>query len=122
MSYAIAGSALPQEERDPTANQMIVDVVRLVTVPHIKSYLTEKGWSLDENYPDKHLQIYTLSDPEEPNRPFLVYLPVNPQSCNSLGMLQEALERLAHIEDTTFVTILCRILQVEQIVLVPERS
>lgn len=120
MSYVIATTAPPEGEYYSTAYQMIVDVLRLISMSQIRVYLTAKGWKLDENYPDKNLQVYILADPEESDHPFIVPLPVNPQSRRYLVQMQEALERLADIEDTTFLTIVCRILQVGQIVLMPE--
>jgi hypothetical protein len=122
MVEAIATTECLDGEYQPSASQIVADVVRLVTVPSLQAYLERKGWELKKNSSDTSLQMYTLPDPEEPDRPFVVELPLNPTWHGFKERMQEALERLATIEGTSFISLLCRVLQVERIILVPEQN
>jgi hypothetical protein len=122
----------------PEATQAIVDLLRPVGVAQVTAYLErtgwillanhftwEDGWTLQPEIARPKSQVYVKSDPEAVSKDaprFLVEVPGREEFRDHLSRLQSALERIAAVEQTTFVTVICRILGVEQVVLLPEKT
>jgi hypothetical protein len=125
------------KECRPEATQAIVDVLRLVDVARVTAYLETTGWQLVANHFTREggwtLQpeiarpkswIYSKPDPEAVSKDdphFVVEVPGREESWGYLTKLQSAVERIATVEQTTFVTVVCHIQGVEQLVLLPEK-
>lgn len=119
---------------DSRAEWITRDILRPLTTERVQSYLRKTGWTLVANHfvrgegwtlqeaiDDPHVLIYAKPDPRCPE-PFLVQVPGQPEHDRFLSDMQQAVERLAAVEDTTFLVMVCRLLGVEQIVLRPEKK
>jgi hypothetical protein len=133
-------NGVPDDERDderggPEAAQAIMDLLRPIRVEQVIAYLEKTGWLLWANrytrldgwtlHPDDHhprKRLYIKSDPESDGDHFVVEVPGREELRDHLHRLQFAVERLATVEETTFVTMICRLRDVEQLVLLPEKK
>jgi hypothetical protein len=124
---------MQREELRPEAAQAIMDLLRLISVAQVTTYLEKTGWQLVANHftwkdgwtlhpeiPSPKSWLYIKPDPEatdQDNQHFVVEVPGREEFRDYLTKLQSALERIAAIEQTTFVTVICHILGVKQLVL-----
>lgn len=122
-----------QEEQSHLAMQAIREILRSLNSALIRAYLERTGWTLKANHftwkggwtlqPELNSPkswIYVKSDPEGES-PFVVEVPGQEERQDYLSSLQSTIERIAAVEETTFVTVVCRVLEVEQVVLLPEK-
>ncbi|HZU03366.1 MAG TPA: hypothetical protein VFA10_27110 [Ktedonobacteraceae bacterium] len=126
---------MQQGEPSPKASQVIDDLLGLVSRAQVIAYLERtgwkpwanhfergKGWSMRPEVTKPASWIYVKPDPDaedEDDSHFVVEVPGNEAYNGYLSKLEFAIERIAAVEQTTFLTVICRILGIQELVLRP---